>query len=499
MAVRLLLEDFDEGDLNDSAAGADTLMEISASTSNDEALREIAKALAEENQPSISTSTKSKPKRFKSLTEVDLKEIEDNRHAKSTKRKTKWGVNLLQEWSREKFGQEIDLHTISPENLNNNLRHFYAEIQPKPSEKENQEETSSEYHKNTIKGIRSALNRHLNDIGRNIDIVKDKEFKQANAALQGKLKQNMQLGLSKPTQHKAVISPADLQKISTYLTSGVNPVLLRYRVWFDLSIHFVSRGLEFHQQLNPQSFLFLEDDNGNEYVALSHETKQKNWQGGLSNQEAPQDKRMYATGEPTCPVLSLKSFLRHTDTQADALFNHIVKDASVSPQLHDTWYMAKPVKPYQFTKFMPDISRNAGCTRNYTAHCLRATTIQALNDDGFEIRHIMFMSGHRNEASVRSYNRECSTEQKHSLSKALARVSRPEANHSVPQRRTTNLSGPTSTAPAPPTSAMETSDGNTFNINNNTLNRNSSNSLYASFINNSSFNNCTFNFASNSQ
>ena len=90
----LLLEDFDEGGLNDCAA--DSLMEISASTSNDEALREIAKALAEENHPSISTSTKSKPKRFKSLTEVDLKEIEDNRHAKSTKRKTKWGVNLLQ-------------------------------------------------------------------------------------------------------------------------------------------------------------------------------------------------------------------------------------------------------------------------------------------------------------------------------------------------------------------------------------------------------------------
>ena len=30
--------------------------------------------------------------------------------------------------------------------------------------------------------------------------------------------------------------------------SESNPVILWYRVWYDLSIHFVSRGLEFHQQ-----------------------------------------------------------------------------------------------------------------------------------------------------------------------------------------------------------------------------------------------------------
>jgi hypothetical protein len=87
---------------------------------------------------------------------------------------------------------------------------------------------------------------------------------------------------------------------------------------------------------------------------------------------------------------------------------------------------AVPCKQYQFSKFMPDISRNAGCSPRYTAHCLRSTAIQALNDRGFELRHIMFMSGHQNEASVRSYNRECSNEQKHRLSTTIAGVARPQ-------------------------------------------------------------------------
>lgn len=73
---------------------------------------------------------------------------------------------------------------------------------------------------------------------------------------------------------------------------------------------------------------------------------------------------------------------------------------------------------------MHDISRIAGCSRKYTAHCLRSTAIHALNDEGFEIRHIMYMSSHRNGASVRSYSRDCSTAQKQHLSHALAKVAK---------------------------------------------------------------------------
>lgn len=425
------------------------------------------------------------------------------------KKKCNQNTNIekkISDWSIEKFGFQLDLQSISKEELNNHLRWFYTEVQPKPDfngEKENK--MSNEYHKNTLKGIRSAINRHLSDIGRDMDIVHDKAFKQANGALAGKLKQNMALGLSKPTQHKAVVSPDDLHKISQYLSSISCPVILRYRVWFNLSLHFVSRGLEFHQQLTPKSFLFLKDDKGVEYVSLSHETKQKNWQGGLENQEAPHDKRMYATGDSNCPVQTLKTFLQHIDPQATFLFNHCSKAALSSPQTTDIWYLAKHCKPYQFSKFMPDISRNAGCSRKYTAHCLRSTAIQALNDEGFEIRHIMYMSGHRNEASVRSYNRDCSTAQKQHLSHALAKVAKAssssESSSSSAESSSCMVASPCTSrittalpqqAHVEPTVSPSLSQS-VFN----TMQHTSSQGLSSSFISNSAFNNCTFNFGSN--
>jgi len=49
--------------------------------------------------------------------------------------------------------------------------------------------------------------------------------------LDGKLKFNTREGLSRPTKHKNVIEPGDL-------------------------LHFISRGLDFHQQISLNSFHF---------------------------------------------------------------------------------------------------------------------------------------------------------------------------------------------------------------------------------------------------
>lgn len=69
---------------------------------------------------------------------------------------------------------------------------------------------------------------------------------------------------------------------------------------------------------------------------------------------------------------------------------------------------------------MSDISKNAKCSKSYTAHCLRATVIQGMNDADFEIRHIMYMSGHKNESSVMCYNRDCSPAKQKMMSDTLS-------------------------------------------------------------------------------
>ena len=138
----------------------------------------------------------------------------------------------------------MDIHTVNSDKLARKLRKFYCEAKPKHTNKLNMMDAQTGYyHKNTLKNIRSAINRHLNDI---IDIVRDKDFKPADQTLDGMLKKITQIGASRPTKHKEVIIPEDLSKIASYLRAAkFSPLVLRQCVWYHLSIHFVSRGLNF--------------------------------------------------------------------------------------------------------------------------------------------------------------------------------------------------------------------------------------------------------------
>ncbi|CAC5424288.1 unnamed protein product [Mytilus coruscus] len=234
--------------------------------------------------------------RFKQLDDEALLDIEKNQYSEATKKNTKWGIGVFNASCSERLQKIVDFNTITEENLNESLRKFYAEAQPKNLNKRIQsmpENMAHEYHKNSLKSVRSAINRHLKDIGRNIDILRDKDFKLANSMLSAKLKFNLCNGLSRPTQHHPIISNSELQKINEFLSTKNNVVALRFKVWYALAIHFVSRGIEFHHQLSKDSIKFVNDEEGREYLTITHETHQKNYQGGIEDSsEEAEDKRL---------------------------------------------------------------------------------------------------------------------------------------------------------------------------------------------------------------
>ena len=78
------------------------------------------------------------------------------------------------------------METVDESALAKRLTKFYCEARPQVKDQEQQE-----YHRHTLKNIRGAVNRHLQDIGRNIDIVRDKEFKLANMTMDGVLKSRL--------------------------------------------------------------------------------------------------------------------------------------------------------------------------------------------------------------------------------------------------------------------------------------------------------------------
>jgi integrase len=73
---------------------------------------------------------------------------------------------------------------------------------------------------------------------------------------------------------------------------------------------------------------------------------------------------------------------------------------------------------------MKNLSKQLNLNKLYTNHSLRATTITLLDNKGFEARHIMSISGHKIESSIRSYSRTDDT-QKRKIAKALSNMPLP--------------------------------------------------------------------------
>lgn len=83
------------------------------------------------------------------------------------------------------------------------------------------------------------------------------------------------------------------------------PIALRQCVLYNLSVHFVTRGLKLCHQQRMDSFQFHKDENNMEYITLRHKTLVKNFQGGIWSDEAPAGKRLYdvpGIWSDVCPI-----------------------------------------------------------------------------------------------------------------------------------------------------------------------------------------------------
>ena len=70
---------------------------------------------------------------------------------------------------------------------------------------------------------------------------------------------------------------------------------------------------------------------------------------------------------------------------------------------------------------MKKLSIEAKLSCVYMNHSIRATMIMKLDESGYEAQHIMAVSGHRNESSIRSYSSQTSLSVKRKMSETLSK------------------------------------------------------------------------------
>ena len=104
---------------------------------------------------------------------------------------------------------------------------------------------------------------------------------------------------------------------------------------------------------------------------------------------------------PFCPVSSFEKYLSVLNPMNEYLFQRPKKSAGEG----EIWYDNMVVGENTLGKKMKVISHQAELSKIYTNHSIRATTITILDRSGFEARHIMSVSGHRNESSINTYSK----------------------------------------------------------------------------------------------
>jgi len=131
----------------------------------------------------------------------------------------------------------------------------------------------------------------------------------------------------------------------------------------------------------------------------------KNHLGGIVDLQCSQKfGRMYQTSSnPNLDGLScLKKYISKINVSCEAFFQYPKRKRA--EESDDVWYENRPLGTNELKSMMKDISKRAALSQIYTNHSLRATAITLWSDAYICSRHIMNISRHHNEESIKHYD-----------------------------------------------------------------------------------------------
>ena len=322
--------------------------------------------------------------RFATFSSQDIENIVQNKDSNNTKRATKVARQVFTEYLKEKKLLEPE----EPSELAKCLKSFYVEARKKDG---------SCYSMGTLRSLKFGLCRYYK-AERGIDIMNDKEFIEVGKVFSAQCVQMKKDGLAK-VEHKPPISDGDMKKLyECGVFSTETPKTLLNKVFFEVVLCFCRRGRQNLRELKKTDFVVKTNDSGVKYVTKISDELTKNHRVDDKPEEGGS---MYETGGPYCPVASFEQYLGHLNPKNEFLFQRPKKE---KPQ-DQVWYDNMVVGERKLGNKMKEISTDANLSEVYTNHSIRATSITILDKAGFEARHIMTVSGHRNESSIRSYSK----------------------------------------------------------------------------------------------
>ena len=342
--------------------------------------------------------------RFANLSDRELDDLLDGKLSKNSKNIIKSAISTLDEYARSKGTNLTELEKKSCSELDKFLGRYFAETRKKDC---------SLYSAKSILTHRYGLAQHFKKAC-NVDIIRSEEFASSREIFSAALVQLKQAGKGSVT-HKQPITNEDFIKLySSGILNTSDPKGLQNKVFVDIMIQLCNRGRENLREMSKHDFIFQTDAAGHRYVTI----RDKQTKNHRQNSEVSQNGRIHETpGSERCPVASLEKYLAKLNPDCQAFWQ---KPKNNAVENDSCWYYNAPVGKNKLFEKMKTLSKAANLSTEYTNHCLRATCITALDQHGFEARHIMTVSGQKCEASIRAYSNNVTDAKKRDMSTTLS-------------------------------------------------------------------------------
>ena len=184
--------------------------------------------------------------------------------------------------------------------------------------------------------------------------------------------------------------------------------------------HLIRRDRENLRLLTKESFAVQVDAARKTCVYQVVDELVKNHRANDQPDDSPGEGRMYE--RPESPYYPVKTFELHLSKLNPALSCLWQRPRATEHFSHsdEVWYCNVPLEKNTLGTFMISISKELKLSQKYTNQCIRATAVSLLDECNFEARHIMRVSGHKSESSIRSYSRRHSEVKQKEISHALS-------------------------------------------------------------------------------
>nr|XP_022302337.1 uncharacterized protein LOC111110197 [Crassostrea virginica] len=279
------------------------------------------------------------------------------------------GVNYFKEYVEARGHNMQNIKLMPTVQIAEFLKDFYTavksqDVEPFPS---------------SLKYIRTGLHKYfLKQHG--IDIVKDRDFENANSVFDVTVKQV-------PRRcHRLRIEFEDLKKL--YMGPALDldqPDTLQNKVFFDVNLYICNRGKDFLRVMSKSDFEVGTDLEGRRYVWLKYNSKFsfKELIGGLSENDSvihgnQIGEGMYERpGDPKCPVASFLQYLSHLHPMTEAFWQRPKRNFVSADYV---WYDNTPLGNSTISKIMTRTCQMSGLFENYTNHAIKSSYIPVIEN-----------------------------------------------------------------------------------------------------------------------